>query len=154
MTTTATAPRPTAGSADELAYDLGRLALQISRRNRTDRRTDQLTPAQLGVLQTLADAQPRSSSELARAERVSTATMTRLLTHLSKAGLLARDPDPEDGRQILITLTDEGATALEAAHSDSNWLCRKIADLTASERRAIKQSITTLATLILTEPQT
>ena len=36
MTTTATAPRPTAGSADELASDLGRLTAQLIDAHRPD----------------------------------------------------------------------------------------------------------------------
>ena len=47
--------------------------------------------------------------ELARAVVLSRSGLTRLVDRLEKAGLLRREPDPEDGRGSFAVLTDEGA---------------------------------------------
>ena len=47
--------------------------------------------------------------ELAGAVVLSRSGLTRLVDRLEKAGLLRREPDPEDGRGSFAVLTDEGA---------------------------------------------
>ena len=47
--------------------------------------------------------------ELAGAVVLSRSGHTRLADRLEKAGLLRREPDPEDGRGSFAVLTDEGA---------------------------------------------
>ena len=47
--------------------------------------------------------------ELASAVVLSRSGLTRLVDRLEKAGLLRREPDPEDGRGSFAVLTDEGA---------------------------------------------
>ena len=47
--------------------------------------------------------------ELARAVVLSRSGLTRLVDRLAKAGLLRREPDPEDGRGSFAVLTEEGA---------------------------------------------
>lgn len=50
--------------------------------------------------------------ELARAVVLSRSGLTRLVDRLEKAGLLVREPTPEDGRGFLAVLTDEGRETL------------------------------------------
>lgn len=51
--------------------------------------------------------------ELARAVILSRSGLTRLVDRLAKAGLLRREPDPEDGRGSFAVLTEEGARMRE-----------------------------------------
>ncbi len=51
--------------------------------------------------------------ELASAVVLSRSGLTRLVDRLEKAGLLRREPDPEDGRGSFAVLTDEGTRMRE-----------------------------------------
>lgn len=51
--------------------------------------------------------------ELSEQLSVSTARIARLLNHMEEKKLIFRQPDPEDSRQILIHLTDEGRKKIE-----------------------------------------
>jgi len=52
--------------------------------------------------------------ELASAILVTRGGLTRLVGRIEKAGLLRREPDPEDGRGLHAALTDEGLEALRS----------------------------------------
>ena len=70
------------------------------------------------MLASLMHAPDRTSkpSVLARNGMLSPAGMTHRLDLLEKAGLVERQPDPDDRRSILVVLTQAGATkAIEAA---------------------------------------
>ncbi len=50
--------------------------------------------------------------ELASAILVTRGGLTRLVARIEKAGLLRREPDPEDGRGLYAVLTEVGLEAL------------------------------------------
>jgi len=54
-------------------------------------------------------------SDLAQALLLSTGTMTNRIDRLERAGWVARHPDPDDRRGILVQLTDLGLTTVNAA---------------------------------------
>lgn len=62
------------------------------------------------------DGDQRSSALAARAG-VDLSVVSRQVAELERRGLLARRPDPRDGRASLIHLTDAGAAALAATRS-------------------------------------
>jgi DNA-binding MarR family transcriptional regulator len=68
----------------------------------------ELEPAAYGLLVRLEDAGTQRATELAAYFGVGKATMSRQLRALEDLGLVARDPDPADGRASLVRLTDEG----------------------------------------------
>ncbi|MFF5785031.1 MarR family winged helix-turn-helix transcriptional regulator [Streptomyces sp. NPDC012693] len=68
----------------------------------------ELEPAAYGLFVRLDDAGPQRATELAGYFGVGKATMSRQLRALEDLGLVARDPDPADGRASLVRLTDEG----------------------------------------------
>ncbi|MFF8384546.1 MarR family winged helix-turn-helix transcriptional regulator [Streptomyces kanasensis] len=68
----------------------------------------ELEPAAYGLLARLDDAGGRRATELAAYFGVGKATMSRQLRALEELGLVAREPDPADGRAWLVHLTDEG----------------------------------------------
>ncbi|GAB2726020.1 MarR family winged helix-turn-helix transcriptional regulator [Streptomyces bullii] len=61
-----------------------------------------------GLLVRLDEGGPQRATELAAYIGVGKATMSRQLRALEQLGLVAREPDPADGRAWLIALTQEG----------------------------------------------
>ena len=57
----------------------------------------------------------RSPGELATYADLSSGAMTNRLDQLERAGLVARRPDPDDRRGILVTMTDKGRETWIAA---------------------------------------
>ncbi|GAA3957461.1 MarR family transcriptional regulator [Streptomyces marokkonensis] len=67
-----------------------------------------LEPSAYGLLVRLGQCGGQRATELAAYIGVGKATMSRQLRALEELGLVAREPDPADGRAWLITLTPEG----------------------------------------------
>jgi DNA-binding MarR family transcriptional regulator len=67
-----------------------------------------LEPAAYGLLLRLADAGQQRATDLAAYFGIGRATMSRQLRALESLGLVAREPDPDDGRAWLVRLTPEG----------------------------------------------
>ncbi|MEU2425278.1 MarR family transcriptional regulator [Streptomyces sp. NPDC007851] len=67
-----------------------------------------LESAAYGLLVRLDECGGRRATELAAYIGVGKATMSRQLRALEELGLVAREPDPADGRAWLVALTDEG----------------------------------------------
>lgn len=68
----------------------------------------ELEPAAYGLLVRLSEAEPERATDLAAYFGVGKATMSRQLRALEGLGLVARQPDPADGRAFLMRLTEEG----------------------------------------------
>ncbi|KUF16311.1 MULTISPECIES: MarR family winged helix-turn-helix transcriptional regulator [Streptomyces] len=68
----------------------------------------ELEPAAYGLLAFLDESGPRRATDLAAFIGVGKATMSRQLRSLEQLGLVAREPDPADGRAWLVRLTDGG----------------------------------------------
>lgn len=69
---------------------------------------DDLTMPETSALSRLDRAGPMTSSELARQDRVSPQSMGVTVAALEQRGLIARDRDPDDGRRIMLSLTEAG----------------------------------------------
>ncbi|MFD3504663.1 MarR family winged helix-turn-helix transcriptional regulator [Streptomyces sp. NPDC058676] len=67
-----------------------------------------LESAAYGLLVRLDECGPQRATELAAYIGVGKATMSRQLRALEDLGLVAREPDPADGRAWLVALTQEG----------------------------------------------
>jgi DNA-binding MarR family transcriptional regulator len=66
---------------------------------------------------------PLTPGELAAAERVQPQSLTRPLASLEAAGLIARHPDPADGRRSLLEIAGSGRDALRAEMQQrDSWL--------------------------------
>lgn len=68
----------------------------------------ELTPPETSALSRLDRGGPATSSELARAERISPQSMGATIAVLEQRGLVARERDPADGRRIVLTITEAG----------------------------------------------
>jgi DNA-binding MarR family transcriptional regulator len=115
MTEASTDPAEAASAAElrELAGRLHSTAIHLLRRVRAEDRGTGLTPARLSALSVLVFGGPRSLGELADAEQVTPPTMSRLAGALVDEGLVSREPDPEDGRSVVLRATPEGRRLLE-----------------------------------------
>jgi DNA-binding MarR family transcriptional regulator len=71
-----------------------------------------LTFPETSALARLERGGPATAAALARQEQISPQSMGATLSGLRGRGLVARAPDPGDGRRILLSLTDAGRRAL------------------------------------------
>lgn len=76
-----------------------------------------LTIAEYSVLVHLSETEQghMRMSDLADRAVVSRSQLTHLANRMERRRLLARHPDPDDGRGIVAALTDEGRAAIDAA---------------------------------------
>ncbi len=95
-------PSPTDTDQTLLASELRVVLGQLVRRMRAERQP--LPLLQTSVLSRLERGGPHSASELAAAERMRPQSMAQMLAQLQEQGLIARAPDPRDGRRALVTL--------------------------------------------------
>lgn len=72
-----------------------------------------LERAGYALLGIIAEHQPLMLSELARHLGVDTSTVSRQISQLETAGLVARQQDPNDARVALLTVTRGGRAALK-----------------------------------------
>lgn len=113
-----------------LASTLRLSVMRLARRLRAERADTSLSLSQLAALVTLERHGPLTPGELAAHERVQPPSMTRLVATLEGAGLARRDPHPSDGRQVLLSITPEGAAILvEDRRRRDAWLARQLRDL-------------------------
>lgn len=73
--------------------------------------------AQLPVLTALKDGAQLSQTELARWAKVEQPTMAQMLSRMERDGLIKRQPDPNDKRSSLISLTEKAHDALPAGRA-------------------------------------
>jgi DNA-binding MarR family transcriptional regulator len=73
---------------------------------------DELTFSELLALSRLDQIGSATTSDLARAEQITSQAMGATLAVLEDRGLVERRPDPSDGRRILMSMTTSGKRAL------------------------------------------
>jgi DNA-binding MarR family transcriptional regulator len=89
-------------------------AIHLLRRVReVDAEAMGISPARASALSVLVFGGARSLAQLATAERVSSATMSKLVTGMEAEGLARRYPDANDARAIRIEATSKGRRILE-----------------------------------------
>jgi len=92
-------------------------ALRVSigllvRRLRQVQAEGELTLPETSALARLDRGGPATPSALAKLEQISPQSMGATLGALEARGLVERRPDPEDGRQVVISATEAGMAAL------------------------------------------
>jgi DNA-binding MarR family transcriptional regulator len=97
---------------------ISRLARDIEQRLERVYREQGLEPGWHDVLATLRRSGPSyrlRPSELTNALMLTSSGTTKRLDRLEQAGLIAREPDPDDRRGTLITLTPAGRKLIDTA---------------------------------------
>jgi MarR family transcriptional regulator for hemolysin len=102
-------------------------------------RAIEFSSSQIPVLTALAAHEPRSQKELADFARIEQPSMTELLARMERAGLITRQPHPQDGRSVMISRASRAreewpraAQALETAEA------RLLHGLDATETATLK----------------
>lgn len=121
----------------------GRLRLVIARTARRLRQEagGELSPSLTAALATLERHAPLTPSELAARERIQRPTATRLIARLEDSGLLARTPDPTDGRSSLVSPTPAARELMDELRTRKTaYLARRLEALEPEERAVLERA--------------
>jgi DNA-binding MarR family transcriptional regulator len=108
-----------------------------------------VTPAQTAVLRNLGEDGSRPS-DLAADAGVTRQAITKVVDELEQLDLVRRDPDPDDGRGVIVRYTDRGRAGLAIARKRMLALERAWAAQVGADRWAEVRS--TLETLFGDDP--
>ncbi|MEZ0052194.1 DNA-binding MarR family transcriptional regulator [Mycobacterium sp. MAA66] len=120
---------------ERLANDLSLAVMRLARQLRFRRPDSPVSLTQLSALATLAQNGPMTPGALAVRERVRPPSMTRVIASLVDLGFVERSAHPDDGRQVLVSVSPEGTELFEAEKSASReWLQRRLDELRPEDR--------------------
>jgi DNA-binding MarR family transcriptional regulator len=126
----------------DLAVTLRIAVSRLARRIRAERGPEglaELSDTQFAALAALVRHGAMTPGELAAYEKVQPPSMTRVIAVLEERGLLARAPHPTDKRQVVLTATAAGRSLVEQVRRlREAWLARRLAELSAQERSALR----------------
>jgi DNA-binding MarR family transcriptional regulator len=127
---------------DGLAAALYRGTALIVRRIKQLQAPDELTLPERTALARLDRGGPCSPAELARVEQISPQAMGVTLGSLESRALVHRQPDPQDGRRLVISLTPSGVDVLRHDRDARAQQFAKVlaAEFTAAELRTLAQA--------------
>ena len=145
----------------------GLAAAQRDRSDRIDRVSSQLLPrvavltrlltsqlgselsrTELGLLNTLSSG-PRRITELAELERLAQPTLTQLVQRLQRQGFVNRERQTDDGRMVLVSLTEAGAATLDDfRRRASAALGAHLVELSDAEIESLAAATETLGRLV------
>ena len=138
MTTTRT--RTDAGLATALRISVSRLARRLRAQRTTSGMTEAvLSETQLAALSALEVHQAMTPGELAEHEKVQPPSMTRVIAALEARALVTRAPHPTDGRQVRLTVTDQGRDLVQQSRKlREAWLAQRLRELSPEERAILR----------------
>ncbi|MGH6654440.1 MAG: MarR family winged helix-turn-helix transcriptional regulator [Actinocrinis sp.] len=126
-----TRARPLSASSPQVTELAGevRVALgQLVRKLREQSEGNDLTTSQQSVLGRLERDGPATATQLANAEGVRPQSMAKIVRVLEDAGLIGGAPDPNDGRKIVISVTETAVEQFRTGRrAREDWLARAIA---------------------------
>jgi DNA-binding MarR family transcriptional regulator len=118
----------------ELGVLIRRVRRVIGERARAVHRD--LQPASYLMLTFLAAEGPQRSSVVSEKFNVDKGAISRQVQHLCDLGLLVREPDPADGRAMLISASPDAVRRLEAVdRGRREWLDQQLAEWTETDLR-------------------
>ena len=127
---------------------IGRIAALIQPRTDATLAPFGLTGAGFDVLATLLRAGPPhrlAAGRLAASTLKTSGTITARIDRLAGAGLVRREPDPDDRRGVMVALTPLGIERLDAAVGAHLMAQEEIlSDLAPPERRRLAEGLSTL----------
>jgi DNA-binding MarR family transcriptional regulator len=130
-----------------------RLRVAIGRLSRRLRTTEAgaaagLTPTRISVLLTVVRDGPVRLSTLAGAESLNPTMLSRVISDLVDAGLLARTSDHGDRRAAWVEATDAGYSLAERMRRErTDALNEALAGLSATDRRLMEKALPALESL-------
>ena len=136
-------------SIEDAARQFRMEVLRLARRIGEDRAADAIGIAQFEVLTHLHDRGSTTPGELARLESVTPPAINRTVNALEAAGLVRRVGDPDDGRRIIVEVTDDGHTLIEETRRQRNARMRaEFARLSREDRAAFRRVTELMAEML------
>jgi len=109
---------------------------------------DAPSATELAVLGRIGRCGPMTPGQLARAEHVQPPSMTKVIESLEARGMLRREPHPTDGRQYLVSRTEEAeAFVLASRQVRTAWLADHLGGLSEEDQRVIAAAAPALGRL-------
>ncbi|MDR3517888.1 MAG: winged helix DNA-binding protein [Azospirillaceae bacterium] len=129
--------------AAALAADLRVVVGKLKRRLREQAPPGDLTWSQAAVLGRLERDGPATLSALARAENMRSQSMGAIVAPLEAAGLVSGTPDPEDGRQTILSVTPKTSDWIRTNRKTrEDWLFQLIQmKLSSPEREVLEKAM-------------
>lgn len=120
-----------------------RLAIQrLARRIRSMQGDESVTEGQRAVLFALSNLGPQTLGSLSAHERVTPPSMNRTINALVDAGLVTRVGSLDDGRKVIIDLSETGRTFIrETKRKRDAWFTKQLARLTPEQRAIIDSAV-------------
>ena len=142
-----------ASPSTALATELADLFGKLKRRLRAQASGGDFTPSQVAVLMHLDRAGSTTVSALARLEGVRPQSMGATVASLEGLGLVKGAPDPNDGRQTILSLTPRCETMIRTGRAARHeWQLRAITSkLTEHEQAQLKAALSLLKRIVDTE---
>ena len=138
---------PSAGDTAAIAARLRLSATRLARQLRQESDAA-LTPSQLSALASIERHGPLTLGTLADLERVAPPSITKVVTKLEAAGLVARRLDDRDRRVAWISLTPAGSNRLAKIRQRKNaLLASRLANLTEDQRARLAGALDVLDAL-------
>lgn len=132
-------PRKT--SATQLANELRIASNRLVRRLRAEKSDNDVTYGQYAVMAFIDRRGPQTLRSLSDYEGVKPPSMNRTVNCLVEAGYAVREADPDDGRQVRITLTDAGTqTVRDTRKRRDAWLATRVRRLDAEQRKVLAEA--------------
>ncbi|GAA5146811.1 MarR family transcriptional regulator [Microbacterium pseudoresistens] len=120
--------------SDTTASALRLATFRLARRLRSIRAVDAMSDAQLGVLASLRTHGRRTISALAEHERVTSPSMSAMITTLEEQGYVVRIPDDDDRRRVHVEITEHGTdVVVETIRRRDAMLADVLAELHLSD---------------------
>jgi len=136
---TSTPTRTDAGLANGLRISVSRLARRLRVERAGGLAQSGLSDSQVAALAALERHTEMTPGELAEHEKVQPPSMTRVITALEERGFVLRAPHPSDGRQVVLTVTDDGTRLVnEVRRRKDAWLAMRLRELTPRERATLR----------------
>jgi DNA-binding MarR family transcriptional regulator len=136
---------------DEVARLAGGLRTAVARLNHSLREPvarQGVTPTRLTAMATLEKCGPMRSGDLADRLSITAASMSRLVEALEEGGWVDRQPDPEDGRAQLLSLSDHGRETLTRMRLEGTGeLAEAIRALPETDRTQLAKALPVLVRL-------
>jgi DNA-binding MarR family transcriptional regulator len=145
---------PTAGPqprdmeiAASLRITLNRIVKIMRRETRNDGQLSLTERSTLGLLYPDVQLAP---TDIARTEKVTTQSMSQVVNHLVELKFVVRTPSAEDGRKILLSLSDAGRARVEQARQEKQeWLAKALHEkMSGAEKDLLVDALLILTKLV------
>ena len=108
--------------------------MRLARRMRLERVVGDISDGQLSALFVISKHGPQTLSSLSEHDRVTPPSMNRTVNALVERGFVERSGSPDDGRKVLIDLTDSGRSVVTQTRDHrAAWFSHQLDVLTPDE---------------------